>query len=410
MAFFFHSTAAGRVQAFYPSPMGPTESLLGLEAWAELERANPVLGTLAPDVEALLVNRARGARGHWIVPIDECYALVGLIRTHWRGFTGGAEVWEELARFFETLDRRAKPATRTRKGAHDMPKLRLGGAQTPTDAPTHIKGVKQGNSKGNYEKQVGHLPDGRRTAASVDGHQPGAARADRPAHAEPAAGLAGMAAARPLAGPVPELAFAVLDAAPLPHAAAPTLAFSLRIDCPDGPPVRSILLDTQVQIAARRRAYDERAQARLFELFGPVKDWGGTLRTLLWTRTTLAVPPFTGTTVVELPVPCTYDLEVAASRYLDALGDGEVPLELLFSGTVFYAGAGGRLQAARISWEGDAEYRLPVRVWRATMDAHFPGTAWLRLPKASFDRLCAYRARHALPGWEETVDALLEEE
>jgi hypothetical protein len=117
MAFFFHSSAAGRVLAFYPSPMGPTESLLGLEAWAELERANPVLRTLAPDVEALLVNRVRGARGHWIVPVDECYSLVGLIRTRWRGFTGGTEVWEELARFFETLDRRAKPATRTLEGS-----------------------------------------------------------------------------------------------------------------------------------------------------------------------------------------------------------------------------------------------------------------------------------------------------
>jgi hypothetical protein len=112
MAFFFHNSAVGRVQAFYPSPMGPTESLLGLEAWSALEQSNPVLRTLVPDVEALLVNRVRGARGHWIVPISECYALVGLIRTRWRGFTGGAEVWQEIGRFFEELDRRAKPASR----------------------------------------------------------------------------------------------------------------------------------------------------------------------------------------------------------------------------------------------------------------------------------------------------------
>ena len=112
MAFFFPSTAAERVQAFYPSPMGPTESLLGLEAWTALEAANPVLTTLTPDVEALLVNRVRGARGYWLVPIDECYTLVGLIRTRWRGFTGGAEVWDEIGRFFEALDRRAKPVSR----------------------------------------------------------------------------------------------------------------------------------------------------------------------------------------------------------------------------------------------------------------------------------------------------------
>jgi hypothetical protein len=92
--------------------MGPTESLLELDAWTALEAANPVLGTLAPDVEALLVNRARGARQHYLVPIDDCYALVGLIRTRWRGLTGGTEVWREIGTFFERLDRRARPAGR----------------------------------------------------------------------------------------------------------------------------------------------------------------------------------------------------------------------------------------------------------------------------------------------------------
>jgi hypothetical protein len=107
MAFFFHSTAAGRVVAFYPGPMGATESLLELEAWESLARANPLLGSLEPDVEALLVNRARGARGQWIVPIDDCYRLVGLIRLRWRGLTGGKEVWEEIGRFFAALDERS---------------------------------------------------------------------------------------------------------------------------------------------------------------------------------------------------------------------------------------------------------------------------------------------------------------
>jgi Family of unknown function (DUF5947) len=107
VAFFFRSSTAERVMAFYPSPLGPTESLLSLDAWAALEAANPVLRTMADDVEALLVDRARGARRQWIVPIDECYSLVGLIRLHWRGLTGGSEVWRELARFFERLDERA---------------------------------------------------------------------------------------------------------------------------------------------------------------------------------------------------------------------------------------------------------------------------------------------------------------
>jgi Family of unknown function (DUF5947) len=114
LAFFVRDTAAGRVRAYYPGPMGATESLLGLDTWAELEAANPVLATLEPDVEALLVDRAQGARHHLIVPIEDCFALVGLIRTHWKGLTGGREVWAEIAGFFDGLDRRARPA-----GRHD---------------------------------------------------------------------------------------------------------------------------------------------------------------------------------------------------------------------------------------------------------------------------------------------------
>jgi hypothetical protein len=108
MAFFFYSTPAERVVAFYPSPMGPTESLLTLSSWEELERSNPVLGGMEQDVEALLVNRVRGARKHFLVPIDECYSLVGLIRMHWRGLSGGRDVWDEIGRFFEELRERSK--------------------------------------------------------------------------------------------------------------------------------------------------------------------------------------------------------------------------------------------------------------------------------------------------------------
>lgn len=112
MAFFFYSTPADRVVAFYPSPMGPTESLLKLGAWEELEKGNPTLKGMERDVEALLVNRVRGAREHFIVPIDECYSLIGLIRMHWRGLTGGREVWEEIGRFFEELRERSRTVGR----------------------------------------------------------------------------------------------------------------------------------------------------------------------------------------------------------------------------------------------------------------------------------------------------------
>jgi len=103
IAFFFRSTAAGRVVAFYPSPMGAMESSLGLGGWDALVAANPALASMETDVEALLVNRARGAREHWLVPVDACYRLVGIVRTHWKGFGGGPAVWTEIARFFDTL-------------------------------------------------------------------------------------------------------------------------------------------------------------------------------------------------------------------------------------------------------------------------------------------------------------------
>jgi Family of unknown function (DUF5947) len=111
MAFLFYSSAEGKVVAYYPGPMGPTESQLELSSWQELERENPILAEMEPDVEALLVNRVGGARRHWLVPLDECYSLVGVIRTRWRGLTGGSEVWREIDHFFEELDRRARSAT-----------------------------------------------------------------------------------------------------------------------------------------------------------------------------------------------------------------------------------------------------------------------------------------------------------
>jgi hypothetical protein len=171
-----------------------------------------------------------------------------------------------------------------------------------------------------------------------------------------------------------------------------------------------VMLDVQLRIAATQRGYDEAEQALLAELFGEPHRWADTLRGLLWTQATLVVPPFDGSTVADLYVPCTYDFDVAAAKYLAALGDGDVPLELLFSGTVFYSTAAGLLQTAQIPASAEADYRLPVAVWRETMDRHFPGVAWLRVGRATFERLHAYRSRHALPSWEATLDRLLGEE
>jgi hypothetical protein len=109
LAFFFHSTPDERVIALYPSPAGATESLLALDSWNEIVRDNPILQAMEPDVEALLVKRVGGASEYYLVPIDECYKLVGLIRTHWRGLSGGTEVWREIARFYATLKERSDP-------------------------------------------------------------------------------------------------------------------------------------------------------------------------------------------------------------------------------------------------------------------------------------------------------------
>jgi hypothetical protein len=211
------------------------------------------------------------------------------------------------------------------------------------------------------------------------------------------------------AGAVPQLSFVVADAAAERYAAVPTLNFTLYIGRSGGGPVRSILLDTQIQIAARRRPYGEAEQAWLVELFGTPDRWSTTLRTLLWTRTTLVVPPFTDATEVTLPVACSYDLEANAANYLSGLQNGDVPLEFLFSGSVFYTGPGGLLQTARISWDREAEYRLPLEKWRAAMDRHFSGAAWLRLGRPTFDRLRAYKAEHGLRTLEDAVDRLIEE-
>jgi Family of unknown function (DUF6084) len=222
-----------------------------------------------------------------------------------------------------------------------------------------------------------------------------------------AAGSGRRAAGDAAAHGVPQLTFAVHGVEALRPSAAPTLRFALAIDA-GGAAIRSVALDVQVQIAAARRRYAREEIPPLADLFGTPERWGETLRTLPWTRATLVVPAFERATVAQLDVPVTYDFEVAAARYLAALHDGEVPLELLFSGTVFCADDDGRLQASRIAWDREAACALPVRTWRAAIDQHFPGAAWLRLDRAAFDRLAAFRAQRALTSWEAVVEELLE--
>jgi hypothetical protein len=205
---------------------------------------------------------------------------------------------------------------------------------------------------------------------------------------------------------VPKLDFAVESAEPVKFAAAPTVAFTLRIATDR--PVRSLVLNTQIRIAPARRRYSDADQARLVELFGPPERWGETLRTFRWEQVASVVPSFDSAAVVELAVPCTYDLEVATAKYFYALDDGDVPLEFLFSGTMFFSADSGALQTAQIPWECEAAYRLPVGVWREAMQQHFRGSAWLRVRDDVFERLVSYKARHSLLTWETTFEHLLE--
>ena len=206
---------------------------------------------------------------------------------------------------------------------------------------------------------------------------------------------------------MPNLDFRVAGAEVQEFAAVPSLLFKLRVENLEEEPIRSVALNTQIRIAATQRHYDPAEQERLLELFGEPSRWKDTLRSLLWTHTILQIPAFSGSTVADMPVPCTYDLEVVAAKYFYALEEGEVPLEFLFSGTIFYAGEGGRLQTTRISWEKEAEFRLPVRLWKEMMDQYFPNSAWVRLRKDAFDQLYDYKIRKGLPTWEATVEALL---
>ena len=207
---------------------------------------------------------------------------------------------------------------------------------------------------------------------------------------------------------MPDLDFTVDSAAALPFAVVPTIALRLRIVQRDPEPIRSIALGVQVRIAAAQRPYSPTEQERLLEVFGESSRWGQTLKSLLWTLANVQVAAFTGETVVDVAIPCTYDFEVVSAKYFDALqGDGgDIPLELLFSGTVFYAGEMG-LQAEQISWAKEARFAMPVKVWQDVMALYFPNSAWLRIHKDTFDRLHAYRARHALPSWEAALENLL---
>jgi len=206
----------------------------------------------------------------------------------------------------------------------------------------------------------------------------------------------------------PDLSFAVIDAEAPAFAAQPLLHFKLQITNAHAQTrVHSIMLRSQIQIAAQQRHYSPGTKARLLDIFGEPPRWGETVRPLLWTHTSTIVPQFSDQITINLPVLCTYDFEVVSTKYFDALENGDIPLNFLFSGTIFYQCERGNLQAGQISWQKEATYHLPVATWRAMIQLYYPDSAWLRLPKDVFDQLAHYKATRGLPTWDETLTQLL---
>lgn len=207
---------------------------------------------------------------------------------------------------------------------------------------------------------------------------------------------------------MPNLSFQVDGVEAVPFAAHPLLALKLHVQNANPDEIiHTIALRVQIQIEANRRQYDADEKRALRDLFDQPERWSQTLRPMLWTHASVVIPSFEGRTRADLQVPCTFDFNVAATKYFHAVSEGDIPLNLLFSGSVFYIDPDGAVQVSPISWNSEARYRLPVRVWREMMDFYYPNSAWLCLRRDVFERLYDYKVQQAIPTWEQTVEALL---
>lgn len=204
-----------------------------------------------------------------------------------------------------------------------------------------------------------------------------------------------------------ELAFDCVGAHADKYAVAPSMSLTLRIAETSGQKVEAIALRCQIRIEPTRRRYSDAEAERLNDLFGDTQRWADTLKPLQFANVSVMVPGFAGSTEVELPLMLSYDLEIGSTRYFAGLDDGEIPLLLLFSGTVF-SNVDGRLQAQQVPWSKEAAYRLPVSLWREAIDVHFPDCAWIRMSLHTLDELQRFKNREALPTWDTTITALLE--
>jgi hypothetical protein len=207
---------------------------------------------------------------------------------------------------------------------------------------------------------------------------------------------------------MPDLNFKIEQAEPQRFTVAPTLLFKLRIaNAMPNETVHSVALRCQIQLEVTRRQYTPADQSNLKDLFGEPDRWSQTLKTMLWTHASVVAPAFSDAAVVDLSVPCTFDFNVAATKYFHGLADGDVPLNFLFSGTVFYADESGALQVAPIPWDKEARFRLPVKAWHEMMEIYYPNSAWLCLRRDVFEKIYQYKVERGIPTWEQALENLL---
>ena len=207
---------------------------------------------------------------------------------------------------------------------------------------------------------------------------------------------------------MPDPEFSVLGARPVRYAAAPMLAIDLQVSEPSGRQVYMIALTIQLMIEPARRRYDDATRERLFELFGAPERWAVTTHSLVWSQLDVLVPAFTGTTTVGVPIACSYDMELAAAKYLHSLEDGEAPLALHFNGMIYYPGDDGALQMILVPWTKSVDLRMPVSVWKKTIEHYYPNTAWLALHTQTLEALQREKLRRGLPTLDACVAGLLE--
>jgi hypothetical protein len=207
---------------------------------------------------------------------------------------------------------------------------------------------------------------------------------------------------------MPDLSFEIVSAKPAHDIIAPAISFDLRVmNRFAEQSIHAILLRCQIQIEVARRRYSSSEQNQLRELFDDPSRWSDTLRPMTWANTSFNVPPFTGSTVCPLIVPCTFDFSIATAKYFRGIAGGEVPVTFLFSGTVFYDAGQGTLQVAPISWNKEARFRLPIETWKNLMDMHYPNAVSLNLRRDVFDDLYRFKMSLGLATFEETIQRML---